>query len=208
MTWLPRDVHKISGFIAQYKYDDWRTLIYFLPNGEIRFYSRKKARLPRYKPPVAMMASLKKLKLAPNRLHVLDGGLLHYKTSRIKNTLVIWDVLVQDGNYLAGTTYRDRYALLQKICENPKEAAFLSYPDEKTGKIKRLSVGLKIAPHLWLAPQLKGDFKKIFDRTVPFEELEGLVLKDPNARLERAFHRDENARWQIRARKPRIDYAF
>lgn len=198
ITWKPSELHSLRGYRAQYKYDDWHVLVYFFPNGKIRLYSRKKGPLPRYRPPSPLMQELGRLKLPPGEFHVLDGGLIHYRSDRVKNTIVLWDVLVHSSEYLLGTTYESRYRLLRKICGNPK----------KPVKLDRVPIALSIAPQLWLAPLLSDDPKRLFDEASAVPEIEGLVLKKMNAPLERAHRMESNARWQIRVRKPRMDYAF
>ena len=173
-------------------------LIYILPDGKIRFFTRKKTPLPRYKAPAALLKSLHALKLKPGFFHVLDGGLLHYKTERVKNTIVLWDILVHESQFLTGTGYGERYKLLEKITGKPKTAV----------RLDGIKIALKIAPSLWLAPLLEGDWKKLYQESSALPEIEGLVLKDPKEPLKRALKPEENARWQIRARKPRIDYRF
>lgn len=198
MTWKPEALHAMPGYQAQLKYDDWRILIYFFPDGKIRFYNRRKAPLHRYRPPAALMKQLRKLRFPKGGFHILDGGLMHYRTKRVKNTVVLWDILVQSGEFLVGTTYRERYALLRKICRGPKKNVILD----------SLPVGLKIGTRLWLAPLFSKNFKKLFERASPLPEIEGIVLKKMSAPLQRSHRMEGNAPWMIRVRKPRIDYTF
>ena len=188
----------MKGYEAQYKYDDWRVLIYFFPDGKIRFFSRKKAPLPRYHAPESLLRALKKLDLPHHEFHILDGGLIHYRTERVKDTVVLWDVLVYEGTELTGTNYKERYALLKKISHDPKEKAILD----------GVPIALKIAPKLWLAPLIHRDFKSHFDRASRLPEIEGIVLKKMDTPLEHSHRMESNARWMIRVRKPRIDYSF
>ncbi len=173
-------------------------MITILPNGEIRLFTRRKTPFARYRPPAALLRALKALKLKPGFFHVLDGGLLHYKTERVKNTIVLWDILVHESQFLSGTGFGERYKLLEKISGKPKTPV----------RLDGIEVARKIAPLLWLAPLLKGDWKKLFKKASALPEIEGLVLKDPKAPLRRALKPELNARWQIRVRKPRIDYLF
>jgi ATP-dependent DNA ligase len=199
ITWTPDSIHKIRNFVPQLKFDDWRVLIYFSPGGKIEFYNRDRRKYSRYQVPKALLDSLESLGLSPEHFHVLDGGLLHYKTApRIRNTLVLWDILVHDGEYLLGTTYRERYALLEKIMGRPKSFVTLD----------SVQVGLKYRKNLWLAPNFKGDPEKLFKAAIRVPEIEGLVMKDLAAKLERSHKKNGNAKWMIRIRRPRIDYFF
>lgn len=197
-TLKPEQLHRIPGHISQFKYDDWRILIYLLPGGGVELYTRRKSRLPRYEPPKGMIQGLHRLDLDRTKLHVLDGGLLHYKTERIKDTIVLWDILVHDGNYLLGSTYAQRYSLLRRICRAPKAPVVLD----------GLEIARRIDRYLWLAPWLEGDHQALFEKAAKIPELEGLVLKDPKAPLQRTYKEENNARWQIRARKPSVLYRF
>ena len=206
-TWNPGELKSLPGFsryVAQFKYDDWRTMIYFFPDGRIEFYSRKKAKLPRYRPPKSMIESLHNLELAPNAYHVLDGGLLHYKTPRVKDRIVIWDILVHANSLLLGTSFEDRFRLLEKITRHPEKWISLPYP----GGGGELAIAREVARNVWLAPVFESDFSALFEKGRHLPEIEGIVLKDRTAPLERTFQMEENARWMIRARKPRIDYRF
>lgn len=198
LAWKPSEVHPLAGYAAQYKYNDWHTLIYFFPDDSIRFYTRKKTPFASYHPPHAMLAELRRLKLPKGQFHVLDGGLMHHRTERIRNTIVLWDVLVYGSEYLVGARLEERYGLLEKICDKPTETVL----------INQVPVALRISPHLWLAPLLRGDFKQLFERTSRVPELEGLVLKKLEAPLEHYVRQENNARWQIRVRKPAKAYSF
>ena len=179
-------------------------MIYFFPDGRIEFYGRKKEKLPRYRPPASMIAELRGLNLVSGRFHVLDGGLLHYKTPRVKNTLVLWDILVHESSYLLGTGFGERYALLEKIVRKPDRWATL-FDDQRSEDIP---VALTIAKTLWLAPIFRTKFKQLFDMGSRLPEIEGIVLKNTRMPLQRAFRMEDNASWMIRVRKPRIGYQF
>ena len=195
---MPEQLRPLAGYVAQYKYDDWRTLIYYFPDGTTELFGRNKQKLPRYRPPPAMRDSLQGLALERGSFHVLDGGLLHYKTPRVKDTLVLWDILVHANSYLLGTSYGERYELLKKVTGNPTEWVSLD----------SVPVGLKISRNVWLAPVFASGFRELFAKGSRLPEVEGLVLKNPKAPLERAYRKEENARWIVRVRKPRIDYRF
>lgn len=143
-----------------------------------------------------MLASLQTLKLKKGFFHVLDGGLLRRKARN--NVIILWDVLVHENQYLLGTTYRERFALLKTIMNRPLHKEFLH----------SLWVGTSKSRDLWLAPVLKGDFRSIFEAAIKLPEIEGLVFKDMNAELKRAFHPERNSAWQIRVRKPSKNYRF
>ena len=200
--WRPEELASVTGYLAQYKYDDWRTLVYVFPDGEIQLYGRKKQRLARYRPPLELIRSLEALNFSKGKFQVLDGGLLHYKTERVKDTLVLWDVLVYDGQYLIGTNFTQRYGILEEMTGRPENWVYLA-----AGAL-RIPVGLQISGNLWLAPVFSSNFSELYKNASQLPEIEGLVLKDPNAPLQRAWTMDENATWMIRVRKPEVHYRF
>src|SRR4051794_29030303 len=59
----PAMVSKFSGFIAQYKYNDWRTVIYLLPDGRIELFNRHKKPHTAYRLTSAMKSAIQSLKL-------------------------------------------------------------------------------------------------------------------------------------------------
>jgi len=103
-----------------------------------------------------------------NQWTVLVGELLHHKGPRIKDTIYLFDLLVDSGRHLVGTTLADRLARLQAMF--PRQADCLS-----TG-------AYQTADRLWIAKTYLSGFSKLFNGlTMP--EDEGLVLKDPQAKL-------------------------
>jgi hypothetical protein len=208
LTWKPEEIHQLPNHVAQLKYDDWHALVYVLPDGRIEFYGRKKNRLSSYRPPHSLLNSLQSLPLERGKLHVLDGGLLHYKTARVRNTLVLWDILVHSGEYLLGSSYGERYQILKALLGNPRKWVRLEIPEGQPQAGKQIPVALEAARQLWLAPIFRSDLNQLYENASRLPEIEGLVLKDLTAPLRPALRADENATWQIRARKPRVDYRF
>lgn len=193
----PATLNRYSGYFAQYKYNDIRTLVYFYPDSHIELLNRHKQPHAIYSLTESMLASLRSLRLAAGSFHVLDGGLMHKKTP-LRDRIILWDVLVYDSQYLVQTTFRERYELLKKICGDPKEY------ESQTGH----HIALKIAERLWLAPVFTTNLPSRYESLLHLDEIEGLVLKDPNGKLEPAIRPDNNLGWQIRVRKPHANYAF
>lgn len=193
----PSTLSHYKGYIAQYKYNDVRTLAIFSPFDEVELLNRHLQPHRFYSLSPGMKKALLSLKLRKDRYHILDGGILH-RVGGLRDRIVFWDILVHDGRYLIGETLARRYALLQKICENPAQS------EEETG----FGIGLRVNEHIWLAPLIRENFERHFRLSLGLDVLEGLVLKIPGSRLEQAFGERNNGSWQIRVRKPHVNYAF
>jgi hypothetical protein len=122
--------------------------------------------------------------------NVYVAELLHSKVSGgPKNELFIFDILVSDDEYLVGSTFAERQQLLH---------------DRFDGKDEGDQV--RIAPRITLAKCIADDFAGKFQNLKP--EDEGLVLKDPTAKLRPCLKIDSNAGWQVKCRIPNANYSF
>lgn len=122
--------------------------------------------------------------------YVFVAELLHSK-GNFKNINYIHDVLVVDGDYLVGCTWQERQDMLQSLFATTDDGS-LSHKviDENTWLVKNFTSGLPEA----------------FDSLVePYYE--GLVLKDPKARL-KPCTQSGNSDWQAKCRKPAKNYSF
>ena len=140
--------------------------------------------------------------------YVFTAELLHSKVGHasqtstgqpLRNINYIHDILVADGDYLVGTTYTDRQALLQTL-----------FPD--TVEPLR-GVGYRVIdPYTWLAvnykPNLRNPGFAALFQSLTLPEDEGLVLKMPEARLQYCHKEDANDRWQFKCRRPSGNVGF
>jgi ATP-dependent DNA ligase len=182
---------ELRGYIGQFKYDDVRTLIILWPGGEIELLTRHRVPHRLYRLTPAMLTALRRLRLSPDRCHVLDGGVLRHFAVNGVRPIILWDILVHDNQHLIGTTYATRYALLHDLCGSPVDL------EQSTG----YEIGIEITPELWLAPSFSGDFQRLFERTYGNDLLEGLLLKNPRGKLEHGLNEANNTTWQIKVRK-------
>lgn len=187
----PSEAPHFRGWIAQYKYHDVRTLVYFFPDGHLELFNRTRQPLGIYSLTAGMNEDLHRLKLRQGFFHVLDGGLMHAKTRRIRDRLILWDILVHDSQYLLGTTYLERYTRLASVCGNPT-----AY-ERETGD----QLALRVNKHVWLAPTFTRGLARRYAKLIHLDEVEGLMLKDPRGKLERGIRERNNGSWQIRVRK-------
>lgn len=122
--------------------------------------------------------------------NVYVAELLHSKvTGGPKNELYIFDIIVSDSVELTGTTFGERQALLHDRFDGDDEG------DQ-----------VRIAKRITLAKCIDEDFADRFKNLK--REDEGLVLKDPNAKLKPCLKMDSNAGWQVKCRVPHANYSF
>jgi|CXWL01.1.fsa_nt_gi hypothetical protein len=198
------------GWYAQYKYNDARTLIKYLPNGTIELWGRHGEKFRNYKAPDFIITELTDLRnrlgLDAHEYHLLDGGLLDFKHEAIRDTIAIWDILVQNGEHQLGTEYDTRYKTLYEGVQN---TPWFYIPPH--GKHEPIQLGSKFTEHLFIPdnwqhrdwPTLWTNVDKI---NAPYlavgkgPVIEGMVIKDPHGLLERGWKEKNNGDWMTRSR--------
>ena len=191
------------GYVAQQKFNGTRCLVEMLPSGEIKIWGRNKEPLKSYKLSEGLEACFKEMHAAISdggspQYCVIDGELMNNKTKNLKDVFVAYDILVYKNEYLIGMSMLERYDLLQNIMGNPDE-----YEDITGHKI-----AIMCREKLWLAETYVFDLKKQFSRYIELDEVEGLVLKKPDAPLCYGLNEKNNSDWLIRCRKPHKNYSF
>jgi hypothetical protein len=122
---------------------------------------------------------------------VICAELLNDKTTTIKDTNYLHDVLVANGRLLVGLTYPERLEILR--------AAFPKAKDLEEG-----AMYLTIDSNTWLAKSFSGPFEPLFREWSKVAECEGIVLKSKHIKLSMT---DPSA-GQIKCRKPTKNYGF
>lgn len=143
---------------------------------------------------------------------VLVAELLHDKVSGgPKDTLYIHDVLVWRGEYLIGETYEQRY---KRLRDRTVKLFVPGFDDSTPEKIAVLS------EHVWLAAMVRatepGTFGRMFDDINARQQArgggsiltEGIVMKDPNAKLEPCTRESANDSWSAKCRLGTKNYAY
>jgi hypothetical protein len=215
---IPRnqtDIFKSLNWIAQYKYNDSHCLVKYCPNGNIELWNRHAERFRSYNLPDHLQTQLanigERLGHQPGHLTILDGGLLDQKHRAIKDTIVIWDMLVINGQHLIGTTYQNRYDRLAQISS-------LETWDYKHASHAPVSFGQLLTTDVFMPNNIAAaDWDTAWDLVYmvnqPFTTgkpnqpnydckpvLEGLVFKDPHGTLSMGFKEKNNDSWMIRSR--------
>lgn len=122
--------------------------------------------------------------------NVYVAELLHSKTPHIKDQLYIFDMIVENGVQLSGVTFMERQKRLYARFPNGK------YETDQ----------YRIHPNVSLAVNFKADYQHLW-KSLKTED-EGLVLKDPNAKLVACLKQTSNAGWQVKSRRPTANYSF
>jgi len=194
----PDDLLQYPGWWAQRKFNGTRTVIFIDPEGTATIKNRHKEDHRAYKLTGEMREAIRSLPLERGTWHVLDGELMHSKTKGLKDRIVVFDILVHDGEYLVGTTVKDRFDLLFYAVGEPD-----TYEDE-TGS----ELALRVNDNLWLAEMFDSDLPDRFRELNALDEIEGLVLKDPGGKMQPGVIEKNNTSWLIRCRKPHKNYQY
>jgi len=215
---IPRnqtDIFKQLDWIAQYKYNDSHCLVKYCPNGNIELWNRHAERFRTYTLPTHLEQQLADiahhLGHQPGHLTLLDGGLLDQKHRAIKDTIVIWDILVLNDQHLIGTTYQSRYDKLRSISS-------LETWDHDHVTHGPVPFGHRLSEDVFMPDNIvPADWGQAWDTVytvnAPYTTgkpnqkgydckpvLEGLVFKDPKGQLEFGFKEKNNDSWIIRSR--------
>ncbi len=106
---------------------------------------------------------------------------------------VIFDILVLDGNYLVGTTFEQRVAILNDLygqvdCE--KEHLY------------------GISENIYRVKSYNGGFLDLYNDLIKIDMYEGLVMKRKNAKLELGTSENNNVKSQLKIRKVTKNYKY
>ena len=106
---------------------------------------------------------------------------------------VIFDILVNDGDYLVGKTFEERIKLLDTMFgQNECEKSYLYGISENVYRVK----------------SYENQFNMLYDTLTPIDLIEGLVLKRKTARLEMGTSELNNVKSQIKCRKTTLNYKY
>jgi hypothetical protein len=129
--------------------------------------------------------------LPGNGWYVFVAELLHSK-GNFRNINYIHDILVADGVFLCGENTQERQDILQNLFKTTDD-----------GSISHTVID----DHTWLVKNYRKDFLNLFD-SLTEEHYEGLVMKDPKARLKLCDKEHSNSESQVKIRKPNKNYSY
>jgi len=188
------------GWVAQFKKNGTCTVLFVSPEKDIIAKTRHDDDHKRWSPTEKSNAPFKAL--PGNGWFVFVSELMDSKTSEtIKDTHYINDILVANGESLEGYTFSERQEILKEM--------FL------TGNEKETESHWVVTPNLWLAKTLNGNFtstwnaiNEIAAQTAGAPTDEGLVFKNPKARLSMCSNAGANSGWQVKCRVTHKNYTF
>lgn len=175
------------GFLAQYKMNGTCSLIGVSPTGTVHTLTRHNTPHKRW----AITGKTKDIAAygKPGYWTVFLAELLNDKTTDIKDTLYIFDILVNESVQLVGTTFEDRSKFLASIL-----------PHEDTGEASHFVV----TPNILLAKSITSNLSEAFGNILSAgnKAHEGLVIKNPTVPLDLLFRTSNNQGWQLKTRVP------
>jgi hypothetical protein len=138
----------------------------------------------------------------------LDGGLLDGKSKHIEGIVVIWDILVREGDWLVGSTYQERYGWLLAKAEAAGGEPFIVIINGQ-----EFDFGIRLSEHIFM-PRFWEDFESCWQFTQRVNKaagwsmenggepvLEGIVMKDPQGVLKPDNGKEKNnTEWSARSR--------
>jgi hypothetical protein len=179
--------YEVKKYIAQVKKNGTCTVIFANPH-EVLFKTRHNDDHKLWSPLPEHVEFFKSH--AKNGWNVYVAELLHSKTPHIKHDLFVFDQLVKDGQQLVGTTLRERLELLEHTLG---KGSFEKDKHRITAQVAR-------------AHSFDAGFAKLFDNLGA--EDEGVVLKNPTAKLSPCNKQTANSAWQVKSRIPHKNYSF
>ena len=130
--------------------------------------------------------------------NVYVAELLHSKGVGVQNHLYLFDILVSDGEDLSGSTLKERQTLLAAMYPSPKV---------EVGGGSRAGVGaIRVTDDVSRARCYEGGFQDVWNGLAEYDE--GIVFKDPAAKLAPCVTQLSNATWQVKCRRASKKYSF
>jgi hypothetical protein len=123
----------------------------------------------------------------------LNKNKLDENRKAFNHKLVIFDILVLNGDYLIGSTFESRIKLLDELYgQNDSEKPYLYSISENVYRVKSYT----------------NDFLNIYNDFIKIDVIEGLVMKRKNAKLESGNTENNNIRSQVKCRKATKNYRY
>jgi hypothetical protein len=184
-----------QGFAAQIKKNGTCNVLAVGPDKEIIAKNRHKDDHKLWTPDLNKLSAFRSL---PGKgWYVFVAELLHSKVrpqdGGVRDTNYVHDILVNNGDYLVGVSQEDRHAQLCKLFG--------------VDKLEETYSHWIVDQYTWIAKQFTSDFKGLYDSLTRVED-EGLVLKDPKAKLTLCTRQTSNNKGMLKSRKAHKNFAF
>lgn len=181
------------GWTAQFKKNGTNTIIGISPKKEFFAMNRHGEDHKAWQLTDHIKTELARL-FPEKKWFVICAEIMHSKTPAIKDTIYIYDLLVWRSKFLLDSTFMERQKLLDSKLKTDVETP-THYVCDKEGKV-------------WYAKLFTKGFKELFLSIKDTKVDEGLVLKDPNGKLQSCRTMTENTGWQVKCRHKHKNYAF
>lgn len=197
------ELDKDVRFITELKYNGDRLILQRKETGLFEFWNRDGSKL-KYNPLDSLLEHLSSFKW--EGYCVLDGELLHFKTKYIKHHVILFDAFIWNGESLKSKVFKERRAYVEKLFDDGNFLSSRSLP---------IDTILAIPDFRWdtsngvsISPQWESGFKKIFNEFTKMDEIEGLVIKRLDAKLELGRSSSPVVKYMFKVRKPGPTYRF
>lgn len=187
------DSYEAKGWFAQFKKNGTSSVIAIAPDKTLTAWTRHG--VP-HKAWSFSSGSRNFFQSLPGKgWYVICAELMHSKVPGIRDTHYIHDILVDDGDWLLGKTYAQRYDSMLRIFWPLADDRMTSNPEEGY---------FRLDDHTQMAMNFSTAFRQRFDKMLNEPQNEGLVLKNPAGKL--AIK--DNSSWTIKCRHPNKNLGF
>lgn len=183
---------KTNSLIAQPKFNGSNCLL-FLRGKDMVVMNRHNDRMSNFNIPSNELLNLSQ----GDKWTIFNGELMNkskkdQNNQLFNNKLVLFDLLVDNGDYLIGKSFEYRYNLLKSKLNTNK---YNNYSDI-------------VSENIYLVKSFYNGFEELFNQFTKVDMLEGLVLKRKDAKLERGNTAKNNTKSQIKCRKQTLNYKY
>lgn len=191
------------GWVGQMKKNGTCTVVFVSPEGDVTYKTRHNDDHKMWSPTERSQQCFENL--PGDGWYVFVCEVLHNKTALVKDTVYIFDILVADGDLLIGSTFTERMDKLKEIFNIREDDNVVSLSDNGYYVLNS---------NAWLAKTITTGFDKVMriannqkpESGAPIDE--GIVLKNPTARLEMPGKQTSNQKWQVKCRIKHKNYDF
>lgn len=186
-------LYEARGYVAQFKKNGQSNIMAISPDRKIIAMNRHGQQHRQWQPSEATQAAFNDLR---GGWYVFTSELIHAKVKVLRDINFIHDILVADSQHLTGTTFAERQTILADL-----------FPHA----VDHISGGYRVIDqHTWLAKNYQTGFARLFQGIAERRQAEdeGLVLKNPKARLALCLGERSNVKWQAKCRLPTKNYSF
>lgn len=166
--------------VAELKYNGNNLVLHRFEDGRFEFWNRHGSKF-NYEPSKEVLRDLQSLSWSG--YSVVNGELRHNKVKGVRHHIVLWDMFISNGISLKLLQFRERRSELEKLFISKTETVTLT--------------------ELYI-----NNFKKVFDLYTIQPEIEGLVMKKLDAKLELGYASSPTVKYMFKVRKSNGSYKF